>query len=98
MRLTKKQMVKDIFFLATEGSRTLDNYVEGMDIIDAVAENNYRSTIQRAWDEVSESGDRATARRVMSSLGNITAINLGGVNGPTARTWAFRKDLRKFNF
>lgn len=97
-RLTKKQMVKDIFFLATEGQRTADNFVRGMGIIDAVADNNYRWVIQDAWDEVYKEGDRSTARRVMHYLGNATSMNLCGVNGPTPRTWFFREDMRKFGF
>lgn len=99
MRLTKKQMVKDIFFLATEGQRTSDNFVQGMGIIDAVADNNYRTTIQGAWEEVNEAGDRATARRVMHFLGNATSHNLCGANGlPGPRVWFFRKDMQKFGF
>ena len=99
MRLTKKQMVKDIFFLATNGQRTADNFVRGMGIIDAVADHNYRTTIQEAWDEVNEAGDRITARRVMHFLGNATSENLCTASGfPGPRVWSFRDDMRKFGF
>lgn len=37
MRLTKNQMVKDIFFLVTSGKRNLSNFTDGMWIIEVVA-------------------------------------------------------------
>lgn len=93
MRLTKVQMVKDIFFLATEGERTLDNYVSGMGIIEAVAGYNYRSFIQECWDKVNEAGDRATARKTMRTLATSTLYNL-----PVSNRQFFYADRRKFNF
>ena len=99
MRLTKKQMVKDIFFLATEGQRTIDNFVQGMGVIDAVAGRNYRTTIKDSWDEVNEAGDRDTARKVMHFLKNVTFMNLCGSDGlPGSRSWAFRRDAEVFGF
>jgi len=98
-RLTKKEMVKDMFFLATDGLRTTANFVAGMGVIDAIAEHNYRTTIQEAWDEVSEAGDSKTAKMVMHFLRNITFNNLCGSDGfPHDRAWAFRRDACIFGF
>lgn len=95
MRPTKKEMVKDIFFLATEGRRTADNFVQGMSVIDAIAENNYWVTIQRAWERAT---GPSTAREKMHWLCHLTYWNLSGVKGPGARANYFRADYNVFGF
>jgi len=93
MRLTKKQMVKDIFFLATDGERTRDNFVQGMGIIDAVSNYNYRDSIKDAWDKVCEAGTKESAKRAMLTLTSLTYFNL-----PQSHRHWFRMDRIKFNF
>lgn len=102
MRLTKKQMVKEIFFEATIGQRSANNFVQGMGIIDAIAENNYRWVIQRAWDTVNGANidyARLIARIQMHGLVDSTRMNLKGRNlDETNRSLAFKADARVFGF
>lgn len=90
MKLTKIQMVKDIFFLATEGQRTADNYVQGMGLIEAVADHNYRDIIQMAWNKTT---DVATAKAQMRTLSTLTYYNL-----PLSHRDWFHRDRSKFSF
>ena len=97
-RLTKKAMVKDIFFIATCGDRSANNWVEGMSVMEDVANHNYWETIKRAWDELATSdASRATARAIMRRLMDFTFVNLSGAAGPGERANAFRRDARVFN-
>ena len=105
-RLTKKEMVEDIFFTATDGQRTADNFVQGMAVIDAIAENNYRWLIQRSWDILhgkmytdNRLSLRITARIQMHGLVDATTMNLRGRNlDHTGRSLAFRDYARTFGF
>ena len=100
MRMTKKQMVKDIFFAATQGQRTTDNFVQGMSVIEAIADNNYRRTIQGEWDWLAECEGLSFTDNAKLSLRKLirhTFDNLSGYYGPTPRAWAFRDDTRKFD-
>lgn len=49
---TKIEMVKDIFFLATEGMRTPANYPYGMWLIEMIADHNNKWFITKCWDDV----------------------------------------------
>ena len=81
MRLTKNQMVKDIFFLVTSGKRNLSNFTDGMWIIEIVAKNNYAWAIRDWWNQVDENPDRAG--EIWSKMIDMTYINTSGVNGYT---------------
>lgn len=52
--MTKETMVKDIFFAATNGRRCAKNFVDGCFLIEAIAKHNYKSAIERWWNEVNE--------------------------------------------
>ena len=103
-RLTKREMVKDIFFTATEGQRTTANFVQGMAVIDAIAENNYRWVIQRSWDLVQRDNwakgmARIASRVQLRGLVDSTTMNLRGRNlDHTSRSLAFMADAKVFNF
>jgi hypothetical protein len=85
MTHTKIDLVKDIFFEATRGMRTADNFVEGQYLMDEIARNNYKSTIKAAWDDLDE--DRKPAHKILGELVDITARNTYNANlQPTPRT------------
>lgn len=73
-RITINQMVKEIFFDATNGKRTADNFVDGMTVIERLRYYFYRSyfdELYAAW----LAGNK-TSKQIMSqiadSLGNWT--------------------------
>ena len=51
MKPTIKQMFKEIFFDATTGRRSADNYLDGMTAIDHIAAFYYRSYFERVYRE-----------------------------------------------
>lgn len=79
MRLTKEQMVKDIFFLATQGKRSTSNYVDGMWLIETIAKNNYAWAIKDWWNQVEENPTLVGA--VFYKMTKQTHSNTQGVRG-----------------
>ena len=78
MRITKREMVKDVFFLATQGKRTLQNFADGQYLIDMVAEHNYAWAIREWWNEVDKDSDNAQdvfSRMVKRTIGNLQGVN-----------------------
>ena len=78
MRLTKEEMVRDIFFLATNGKRNRDNAVDGMHLVYMIAENNYRWAIKDWYDEVDANTDNAAV--IFKKMVDSTIRNTMGVN------------------
>lgn len=103
-RLTKKEMVKDIFFTATEGKRTARNFVQGMGLVEAIADNNYLWVVRRAWDLVQRDAWASGMKRIsacvqLRGLVDSTRMNLLGRNlDETGRSLAFKADARVFGF
>ena len=94
-RLTKEAMVKDIFFLVTNGKRNKDNYVDGMWLIETVARTNWAWAIKDWWNQVVQDPDHA--EKVWNKMIDMTYINTSGVNGytPTSKKvmdvyWMFK--------
>ena len=86
MRLTKKRMVQEIFFFATEGQRTGDNFAPGLFVIEAIAQNNYLSFIRERYDMLGKVNDKKTCARLqLRRLVDQTARNLGGETGRAVR-------------
>lgn len=65
-RITIKQMVKDIFFDATAGRRTADNFLEGQLVLSSLQYFYYRPYFERIYGEWL-SGAKS-ARAIMSSV------------------------------
>ena len=84
MKLTKMEMVKDVFFLATAGKRCLDDYVDGMWLIETIASNNYAWAIRDWWKQVDENPD--DVNKVFDEMIDMTYSNVSGVNGMTSRS------------
>jgi hypothetical protein len=53
-KMTKIEMVKDIFYEATKGKRCAANFIDGMFLIETIAKHNYKWAIERWWNEVNE--------------------------------------------
>ena len=99
MRQTKQEMVKDIFFAATVGIRSAENFPEGMWVIEMIARNNYKEYIKALWDELDrETAEKAkaTAHRLLDQLVDWTYINTSGVNGYTKTSLAFIEAAKQF--
>lgn len=84
MRITKEQMVKDVFFLATAGKRSRDNFVDGMWLIETIAANNFAWAIRDWCNEVDKNPEEAS--KVFDKMVDMTYINTSGVNGMTERS------------
>ena len=71
-------MVKDVFFLATAGKRSRDNYVDGMYLIEMIAENNYAWAIKNWWNEVDENPEKVEDifhKMVWQTIRNVKGVN-----------------------
>ena len=95
MKPTKLTLVKDVFFAATCGKRTADNFVEGMWLIEIIAKNNYAWAI-RYWVEQYVSGE-LTAEDTLRRMVDMTYMNTCGVNGMTATSKEVLRAYGKFN-
>lgn len=69
-------MVEEIFFLATKGKRSTKNYVDGMYLIEMVAEHNYAWAIKGWWDEVRmDNVADVWHKMVWQTINNLKGIN-----------------------
>lgn len=71
-------MVKDIFFEATNGKRSVDNFVEGQMLIRLLTEKNTRDFIAYCWDKLSNAywdGEHALRALVDEAYGNSLGVN-----------------------
>ena len=94
MRTTKETLVKDIFFEATKGLRTLDNYVDGYTLITEIAANNYKWAIA-AWYKAVEDG--ADPRKVLDEMVDRTERNTYNSNyQPTTKSKAIMQAYYTF--
>ena len=99
MEATKEDLVKDVFYEATRGLRSLDNLVDGYTLVYEIAANNYKWAIKDWWQEVSDGAD---ARKVLDEMVEQTLRNtMNGNYMPTAKTrkvedayYTFRKLMR----
>lgn len=83
---TKRTSVQDIFFAATCGMRTLDNFADAQMLMDEIASNNYKWAID-SWLEDYQSGKKS-AEKVLNEMVEQTIRNLCDRNGhPTTRSW-----------
>jgi hypothetical protein len=84
MKATKEELVKDVFYEATNGLRNRDNFIDGYTLIYAIAENNYKWAIKDWWQEVSDGAD---AREVLDKMFEQTLRNTYNGNlMPTAKS------------
>ena len=90
----KLELVKDVFFAATDGKRKPENYADGMWLIETIAANNYAWAVRNWWEAVN-SGAK-TARRVFSEMVDSTEVNVSGVNGMTKRSKEVRRVYYRF--
>ena len=65
-KITIKQMVKEIFFDATTGRRTYDNYPYDMLVIDGLKSFYYRCYFEQVYQEWLEG--KKTARQMMERI------------------------------
>ena len=49
---TKRELVQEIFFEATTGMRTLENFAAGQFLMDALAAHNSKAYIESNWKDV----------------------------------------------
>lgn len=69
-RITIKQMVKDIFFDATKGRRSADNFLEGQLVLSSLQFFYYRFYFERIYGEWlnGEKSSRAIMHAISSDL------------------------------
>lgn len=80
-RITVKGMVKEIFFAATEGRRSADNFLEGSIVLDHVGYFYYRSWWERKYDAFTSG--KETARVIMGEIARD--LRLRGLDFPRCR-------------
>ena len=73
-RITINQMVKEIFFDATKGKRTLENFVDGMTVIERLRYYFYRSYFEEAYSAwlAGNKTSKQIMAQIADSLGNWT--------------------------
>ena len=91
---TKIELVKDVFFAATDGKREPKNYPDGMWLIEQIAANNSAPVVRGWWEDFCSG--KESARRILSRMAHSTEINVSGVNGPTNRSKAVREAYYRF--
>lgn len=67
-RITIKEMVKEIFFDATRGQRTRENFVDGMLVIDSLHCFYYRTYFEDIYAKW-QNGEK-TSRQIMVKIAN----------------------------
>lgn len=88
-------MVKDIFFLATQGKRSRYNFVDGMYLIDMVAEHNYAWAIKDWYNEVDNDSDKVAdvwRKMVWRTIDNLKGVNFSN----TERSLAVQRAYMQF--
>lgn len=94
MKATKEQLVKDIFYEATNGLRSLSNFADGQILIELLTRLNYKKAIEKWWNEVDEGRN---AYWVLNEMVAQTLFNSYGVKGtPTPTTIEIRKAFKPF--
>lgn len=69
-------MVEEIFFLATNGKRSIKNFADGQYLIDMVSEHNYAWAIKGWWDEVTRDNVADVWRKmVWRTIDNLKGMN-----------------------
>ena len=78
---TKYEITKEIFFEATGSKRTLDNYVDGMWLIEILSKKNSSDYLRHVYDKLyrAEIDVETALRRIVDSA----YYNSLGVNGMT---------------
>ena len=73
-RITINQMVKEIFFDATKGKRTLENFVDGMTVIERLRYYFYRSYFEEAYSAwlTGNKTSKQIMAQIAESLGSWT--------------------------
>lgn len=92
-KLTKREMVRDIFFLATDRQRTNNNLVSGLTLIDEVASNNYKWFIAQEWQMVNDNATRKDARKAIQRLICSTYNNV-----PETHRYSIKSAAHQFGF
>lgn len=67
-RMTKREMFKEIFFDATEGKRSNDNYVDGMTLIDCLPTKLDKTYLSMVYNQYIN-GEKSS-RQILSRLGS----------------------------
>ena len=78
MKATKLEMVKDIFFAATNGKRTLANFVDGQFLIEMIAKHNYKWAIEDWVNDYCEG--KFSAFIILDKMVRRTIANAKGSN------------------
>lgn len=95
MRITKREMVKEMFLLATQGKRTRDNFADGQYLIDMVAEHNWAWLIKESWEQINLKENNV--RSIFNKLCNRAIDNLKGVNfNHTERSLSVQRAFLRF--
>ena len=95
MRITKREMVEEIFLLATKGKRSRDNFVDGQYLIDMVAEHNWAWAIKDWWNQIDLKADNV--RDIFNKMCWQAISNLKGANyNHTERSLAVQKAFLRF--
>ena len=73
-RITINQMVREIFFDATNGKRTSENFVDGMTVIERLRYYFYRSYFEEAYSAwlAGSKISKQIMSQIADSLGNWT--------------------------
>ena len=74
-------MVKDIFFEATRGKRNIDNYCDGMLLIEMLADKNMATYIRYYFDQLCNC--EIDAEGALARLVDMAYSNSCGANGYT---------------
>jgi hypothetical protein len=93
MKATKKSMVKEIFFDATQGKRTDANFVDGMYLLDVIPAYLPKDYIE--WVYARYKDARIDARHALSSLVDGALENNIGTRGRNERYYAIRNSYKR---
>ena len=81
---TKIEIVKEVFFGATNGKRSTNNYADGMWLIETVADKVTGEYIRYIYGKYI-SGEKS-ASVALDDMVDVAFVNLSGVNGITKRS------------
>ena len=94
MKATKFEMVKEIFFDATDGKRNIDNFTYGKDLIDLLVVKNAASFIRYYFDQYREG--YIDAESALRRLVDGAYMNTTGANGMTETSKRLMADYYRF--
>lgn len=91
---TKSEIAKEVFFEATRSKRSLDNYVDGMFLIEILAKKNSSDYLRYVYGKLNNA--EIDAETALARLVDCAWQNTCGVNGYTDTSVALLKAYHRF--